>query len=84
MKHSPKTVTLWQLGSGVILLSLVVTLVSTIASAQEPTLIRAGQAAFGWHIETVDSNGGSYRTSGGESWGMMTCITSSKQVSPEG
>jgi len=57
MKHSPKTVTLWQLGSGVILLSLVVTLVSTIASAQEPTLIRAGQAAFGWHIETVDSTG---------------------------
>jgi len=53
-------------------------------SIPQPTLIRASQAAFGWHIETVDSNGGSYRTSGGESWGMMTCITSSKQVSPEG
>ena len=63
MKHDPKTVTVWQLGSGAVLLSLVITLLSTVASAQAITL-----------GEAVDNTALTWTTGGDADWFGQTSV----------
>jgi len=63
MKHDPKTVTVWHLGSGAVLLSLVITLLSTVASAQAITL-----------GEAVDNTALTWTTGGDADWFGQTSV----------